>query len=102
LMADGRGTLEAVRVAPGAANPSGAQLLQGFLAGFLATLVFHQGGLGLLHLFGMTLATPWNFDPVPPFEIPAVISLAIWGGIWGTALLLLHLQPHLVHLRGGA
>jgi hypothetical protein len=27
--------------------------------------------------------------PVPPFGIPAVISLAFWGGVWGVIMMLL-------------
>jgi len=29
---------------------------------------------------------PWNMAPVPPFHVPAVISLAFWGGLWGIVL----------------
>lgn len=57
-----------------------------FFAGFLATLFFHQGGLWLLGLAGRTAATPWNMTPTPPLGVPAVLSLAFWGGVWGIAL----------------
>lgn len=100
LTADNRRGLELMRPAHQAATVPGAQLVQSFVAGFASTLVFHQSGLGLLHLFGMTLATPWHFDPVPPFEMPAVISLAFWGGVWGNVLFLLHLRPPFVRIRG--
>lgn len=33
---------------------SGMRMLLGFVAAFGATLVFHQIGLGVLHLIGMT------------------------------------------------
>lgn len=56
-----------------------------FIAGFLATLIFHQGVLGLLHLLGPAPA-PFNFASVPPLGIPAVLSLAFWGGVWGVPI----------------
>ncbi len=57
-----------------------------FLAGFLSTLVFHQGLLALLNAGGMTTRKPWVMAPVPPLGIPAVLSLAFWGGLWGILL----------------
>ncbi len=53
-----------------------------FLAGFLATLLCHQPLLGVLHLLGPAPA-PYNLSPVAPFGLPAVVSLAFWGGVWG-------------------
>jgi hypothetical protein len=61
--------------------------LLAFLAGFVATLVFHQGALWLLHLAGMTPGTPFVVKPVPPFGVPKVISLAFWGGVWGVIMI---------------
>ena len=61
--------------------------LLAFLAGFVATLVFHQGALWLLHLAGMTPGTPFVMKPVPPFGVPKVISLAFWGGVWGVIMI---------------
>lgn len=62
------------------------RVLLEFLAGFLATLVFHQPALWLLHLAGLTTRTPYTMTGVPPFGVPAVISLAFWGGVWGVLL----------------
>ena len=61
--------------------------LLAFLAGFVATLVFHQGALWLLHLAGVTPGTPFVMKPVPPFGVPKVISLAFWGGVWGVIMI---------------
>ena len=61
--------------------------LLAFLAGFVATLVFHQGAVWLLHLAGMTPRAPFNMRPVPPFGVPTVISLAFWGGVWGIIMI---------------
>jgi len=60
--------------------------LKAFIAGFVSTLVFHQGVLWLLYAVGFSPRAPWNMTPVPPLNIPAVISLAFWGGLWGILL----------------
>ena len=57
--------------------------IKAFVAGFLATMVFHQGLLGLMHLGGMVPMAPFNLEPVPPLEVPSVLSLAFFGGLWG-------------------
>src|SRR5690554_7790613 len=57
--------------------------VKAFIAGFLATVVFHQGAVALLWLAGLIGGAPWNMTAVPPFAIPKVISLAFWGGVWG-------------------
>ena len=60
--------------------------VQSFVAGFVSTLVFHQGLLYLLHASGRVPFAPYNLTPVPPLGVPAVFSLAFWGGVWGIAL----------------
>lgn len=59
-------------------------LAWGFLAGFMATLIFHQLTATLLWKMGMAPGPPFQLAPQPPFGVPAVISLAFWGGVWGT------------------
>ena len=63
-------------------------LVSGFVAGALSVLVFHQAMLGLLHLAGITPATPWSFASTAPFGVPAVLSAAFWGGLWGCVFVL--------------
>jgi len=58
-------------------------ILYGFIAGFLATLTFHQITLWILRTIGIAPFAPFNMTPTHPFAIPAVISLALWGGVWG-------------------
>src|ERR1700757_1438335 len=60
--------------------------VQAFIAGFVSTLVFHQGLLALLHLAGAAPHAPYELRAVPPLGLPAVISLAFWGGVWGAAI----------------
>lgn len=58
-----------------------------FAAGFCGTIFFHQPALWLLHLAGMTPRGPYVMTAVPPFNVPSVVSLAFWGGIWGLILI---------------
>lgn len=80
-------------------------ILIGFVAGFAAVLVFHQGTAFLLHhvgnglpasvsLFGR-VSPPFNLTPVPPLGVPTVLSQAFWGGVWGMvlAVVLARLRP---------
>ncbi|MBZ2168024.1 MULTISPECIES: hypothetical protein [Marinobacter] len=60
--------------------------LKAFIAGFLSTLIFHQGLFALLHLAGMTPVPPYNLAPVPPLGVPSVISLSFFGGLWGIVI----------------
>jgi hypothetical protein len=62
------------------------KIVMAFLAGFLSTLVFHQGLLGVLHLAGATPRAPYAMTPTPPLQVPQVLSLAFWGGVWGVLL----------------
>jgi len=64
------------------------RIILAFLAGFLATLIFHQIALAILHAVHFTDHAPWPMKPVPPFGIPQVISLAFWGGVWGIVMVL--------------
>jgi len=64
-----------------------------FLAGLFSTLVFHQGLLAILHAAGATPRTPYSMEATAPFNVPAVLSLAFWGGVWGIILWLI-IQPH--------
>lgn len=63
--------------------------IKAFVAGFIATLTFHQGLLWVFVAANLRSATVWNMAPMPPFGVPAVISLALWGGLWGMLLWLL-------------
>lgn len=75
------------------------RLVLGFVAGFAATLVFHQIGLLLCHAVHLTPGRPWNMSPVPPFGVPRVIQLAFWGGVWGIPFVLA--EPLIARCPGG-
>ncbi len=74
----------------------GKTIVVGFVAGFIATLVFHQGAAFLLYHFGNDIpsvvsffgrtAAPFNMAPTKPLGVPVVISQAFWGGVWGIVL----------------
>lgn len=74
-------------------------LLLGFAAGFVATLIFHQGLWWIFNQAGIIpLNRPaWPVDPIPPFGVPSVLSKAFWGGIWGMVL-----APVLAQLSGAS
>ncbi|MGQ0799321.1 MAG: hypothetical protein ACT4NL_04300 [Pseudomarimonas sp.] len=66
-----------------------ATFVRAFIAGFIATLLFHQGLFHVLHVAGVVSTTAWNMSPVPPLGVPSVLSLAFFGGLWGCLLWLL-------------
>lgn len=68
---------------------SATRLFCGFVAGFLATLVFHQLSVGVLWAVKIAPFAPFSLAPTQPFGVPAVFSLAFWGGIWGIVFALL-------------
>ena len=63
-------------------------LILGFVAGFLATLLFHQSLWYVFNQIGLIpLDRPaWPLDSIPPYGVPSVISKAFWGGLWGAVL----------------
>jgi len=61
-------------------------LVVGFISGALSVLIFHQGALAFLHAIGMTQAAPYSMRATAPFGIPALWSIAFWGGVWGVVL----------------
>lgn len=65
-------------------------VVSGFIAGFCATLIFHQLALEVLWVAGMAPFAPFSMAPTQPFSVPAVISLSFWGGVWGIVLSLIH------------
>lgn len=80
-------------------------ILAGFIAGFIAVLVFHQGTAFLLYHLGNNVpavvavfgkaAAPFGMAPTRPLGVPTVLSQSFWGGVWGVvlALLLVRLRP---------
>jgi hypothetical protein len=63
------------------------RVLLGFVAGFAATIFYHQAVVWIFHAMGISPRAPFDMHPVPPFGIPAVISLAFWGGVWGIIMM---------------
>ena len=62
---------------------------QGFVAGAIGVIVFHQGLILILHVVDGMPFTPYSLKPTAPFEVPQVLSLAFFGGLWGIALILI-------------
>jgi len=61
--------------------------LLAFVAGFVATLVFHQGLLAILHRAGASPRRAYDMQPTAPLRVPQVVSLAFWGGVWAAVLM---------------
>jgi len=61
-------------------------LIVGFIAGFVAVVLFHQSALALLHSAQLTKGAPFSYTPTKPFGVPVLWSLAFWGGVWGVVL----------------
>lgn len=59
----------------------------GFIAGALAVLVFHQGVVAVFYLLFGGPRAPYNWSPTAPFGVPAVLSSAFFGGLWGIVML---------------
>lgn len=70
-------------------------IVKWFVAGFIATLAFHQGLLGLLYAAGLSPRAPFSLAATAPLGVPQVVSLAFWGGVWAIAL-----APLLAKLAG--
>ncbi|MGE5893934.1 MAG: hypothetical protein ACM34I_07750 [bacterium] len=70
-------------------SSAGTRLLFGFIAGFLATLIFHQLTLAVLWFFRVAPFRPFSMAATQPFGVPSVFSLAFWGGVWGIVFALI-------------
>ncbi len=68
-------------------NVSIARCLLGFVAGALAVLIFHQGVVEIFFLMGVSPRAPYVVTPTAPFGVPAVLSSAFFGGLWGALML---------------
>lgn len=74
-------------------------LLVGFIAGALSVLVFHQLGFWIANELGYARVPLYSLRPVPPWGVPTILSLALWGGLWGIAAAFL--VPRLPGLLNG-
>ena len=68
----------------------GRRALLGFVAGFLATLVFHQFTLLLLYVANVSPFGAFPMAPTAPLGVPVLFSLAFWGGVWGILYVFVH------------
>ena len=75
-------------------------ILIGFIAGAVSVLIFHQLGFWISKELGYTpQAVIYNMRPVPPWNVPLIVSAAFWGGLWG--ILAAFLVPRLPGALGG-
>ncbi|MDI1287725.1 MAG: hypothetical protein PSV46_25295 [Reyranella sp.] len=55
----------------------------GFVAGSVSVLIFHQLGFLIANELGLLKVQLYSLRPVPPLGVPAILSSAFWGGLWG-------------------
>jgi hypothetical protein len=60
--------------------------LTAFVSGALAVLIFHQAAIAMLHATGLTASAPFSMARTAPWGVPAIWSIAFWGGAWGVIL----------------
>ena len=76
------------------ANRSAVSLaILGFIAGALSVITFMSAGWAIVQGAGFVPASApalWSWTPpIPPFNVPRVLNLMFWGGVWGLVLALL-------------
>jgi hypothetical protein len=73
--------------------PVPMRALLGFVAGALSVLIFHQGMVEALYVLGLASLSAYRITPVLPFNVPLIVSLSFWGGVYG--MLFAALRPRL-------
>jgi hypothetical protein len=64
-------------------NKTYKMIIFGFISGFFATLTFYEVALWLLREASIAPFSPFAMTATQPWGIPALFSLALWGGVWG-------------------
>jgi hypothetical protein len=64
-------------------------ILLGFIAGALGVLLFHQIVVLIFYLAGLIPFAPYSLKPTAPLGVPAFLSDAFWGAVWGILLVAL-------------
>jgi hypothetical protein len=54
-----------------------------FVAGFVAVVVFHQLAFWILAQLHVAPPVAWSVNATKPLGVPALLSNAFWGGVWG-------------------
>jgi hypothetical protein len=60
--------------------------LSGFIAAAISVLIFHQGMWTLLHALavpGLTMPPPYPTELIAHSDVPRIIDLCFWGGMYG-------------------
>ncbi|CAH2804866.1 MAG: FIG00453882: hypothetical protein [uncultured Paraburkholderia sp.] len=62
------------------------KLILPFVAGFLASLFFHESTLALLHAAGVIDQSGFSTAPFVPLGLPEFIANAIWSAFWAVLM----------------
>ena len=63
-----------------------ARAVLGFVAAAISVLTFHQAMWAALHVLdipGLGMPPPYPTSPVPPWDVPRILDLCFWGGLYG-------------------
>ena len=55
----------------------------GYLAAVVSVLTFHQGMWAVLWAWGLMPLAPYPTFPVGAIHYPLIVSLCVWGGVYG-------------------
>ena len=75
-------------------------VLVGFITGAVSVLIFHQAGFWIANELGYTRVPLYSLRPLPPWNVPTILSQAFWGGLWGVTVAFL--VPRLPRPLNGA
>jgi hypothetical protein len=73
-----------------------SKIAAGFIAGALATLIFHQGMYALMQMMQLPLqGKPWNMAAdAAAYGMPRLLNQMFWSGLWGVLFAYLyHMLP---------
>jgi len=62
------------------------EILLGFAAGLIATLVIEQPLAWAIHQLGLTAQIAFSMSRTLPLGVPQFVSHAFWGGVFGIAM----------------
>ena len=69
-------------------------LVEGFVAGALAVLTFHQPAVAVLYALGLFPVAAFDLSPKPS-GLPSLVQAMLWSGGWAVLLLLILRLPAL-------
>jgi hypothetical protein len=60
-----------------------SRLLSAGVAAAVAIILVHQPLIWILKSVGIVTWRAFDFTPLAPFGVPAIVSACLWGAVWG-------------------